>query len=394
MPYAEHSCRLRPPGDFQDDSFRRIKRKHNGKEYSVIVGKLKGESSTTEQAYRYDKDLWDASEARSHCEDHGGTFEAALEDLAKERLDRKMLNKCFFKTRPGTGTYRNEATGPDEVTIYMYDEIGFGGINKEDFARDVAGAGGKTIHLRINSPGGSVFDGISMFNALEQYDGKIIAHVDGLAASIASVIAMAADEVHGSETSYFMIHDPWGVAIGNADAMQAEADLLRKIGSTISLTYERKTGMPKETIEKMMADETWFDGNEAFTAGFFDTLEVLKKEEKDMVDTGIYDLSVFHRTPDGLNKKANPTERDLERALRNAGLSQREAKEVLVRGYSSVKRDVDGVKTKQGAAGQRDADEPERRDAAVGTDKVAELLKRANAIIPNEDKIQELLRRE
>jgi hypothetical protein len=77
-PYPnEHACRLRNPNDFQDDSFRRTSREHEGKKYSVIMGKLKGESTMTEQAYRYAKDTWKVNEARSHCKSHDGTFEAA-----------------------------------------------------------------------------------------------------------------------------------------------------------------------------------------------------------------------------------------------------------------------------------------------------------------------------
>ena len=78
MPFEnEHSCRLRNPADFQKDSFRRTTRKHDGKEYSIISGKLKGKTAMTEQAYRYNKDTWSSSEAKNHCEDHGGSFEAA-----------------------------------------------------------------------------------------------------------------------------------------------------------------------------------------------------------------------------------------------------------------------------------------------------------------------------
>jgi len=396
MPYPnEHACRLREPGEFKEGSFRRIKRKHNGKEYSVIVGKLKGEDSTTEQAYRYDKDVWDAQDAQSHCNDHKGTFEAALEDAANKYINRKMLNKCMFKDRPGTGFYENEATGNNETTIYLYDEIGFGGIKEDQFAKDIAASKGKTIHLRINSPGGSFFDGVSMFHALEQHNAPVIAHVDGLAASIASVIAMAADEVRGSEASYFMIHEPWGVAIGNAEVMQAEADLLKKLSSTISLTYERKTGIAKETIEKMMANETWFDGNEAFEAGFFDTLEVLKKEEQDKVNTGIYNLSVFSNAPETLSKKATPTERDLEKALRDAGLSRADAKEILAKGLPVGKRDVNDEEKPEPRDAVLPEEAPEQREA-VGSeekvDKVADLLRRANEIV-QDDKIQDLLRR-
>ncbi len=77
-PYPnEHACRLRNPGDFQDGSFRRMTRQSDGKTYSIVMGRLKGETTLTEQAYRYDKDTWDADEARSHCEEHDGSFEAA-----------------------------------------------------------------------------------------------------------------------------------------------------------------------------------------------------------------------------------------------------------------------------------------------------------------------------
>jgi len=88
-PYPnEHACRLREPGDFQDDSFRRYTRKHKGKVYSVIAGRLKGEEDMTEQAFRYKKDVWDAADARAHCKDHDGTFEAASESSIEALIDR------------------------------------------------------------------------------------------------------------------------------------------------------------------------------------------------------------------------------------------------------------------------------------------------------------------
>jgi len=92
-PYPnEHACRLRDPGDFQEDSFRRISREHEGKKYSVIMGRLTGETTMTEQAYRYPKDTWDAGEAGSHCEAHDGTFEAASED-SREAAVIELIQK-------------------------------------------------------------------------------------------------------------------------------------------------------------------------------------------------------------------------------------------------------------------------------------------------------------
>ena len=90
-PYPnEHACRLRDPGDFQDDSFKRTKRQHEGKEYSVIMGKLKGENTMTEQAYRYDKQTWTAKEASAHCKEHKGSFEPAEE--AKKHISQEQLS--------------------------------------------------------------------------------------------------------------------------------------------------------------------------------------------------------------------------------------------------------------------------------------------------------------
>jgi HK97 family phage prohead protease len=97
MPYPnEHACRLRDPDDFQDDSFRRVKRKHEGKEYSVIMGRLKDEDTMTEQAYRYQKDTWTADEARAHCQDHDGSFEAAQEEKSQPRV---IINEMGIERR-------------------------------------------------------------------------------------------------------------------------------------------------------------------------------------------------------------------------------------------------------------------------------------------------------
>jgi hypothetical protein len=85
-----HSCRLRNPDDFQKDSFRTVERAHNGKQYSVIMGKLTGKSSITEQAYRYKKDTWSVSEARSHCDQHGGSFTPAGKSEGALKLESKV----------------------------------------------------------------------------------------------------------------------------------------------------------------------------------------------------------------------------------------------------------------------------------------------------------------
>ena len=95
MPFPnEHSCRLRPPGSFQPDSFRRTSRRSGGKRYDVIMGRLKGKSSMTEQTYRYPKSEWSAAEAREHCRDHGGSFEAATKKTQSTKAWRPKFSIC------------------------------------------------------------------------------------------------------------------------------------------------------------------------------------------------------------------------------------------------------------------------------------------------------------
>ena len=95
MPFPnEHSCRLRSPGDFQKGSFRRTSRKSGGKQYSIIMGRLNGKSAMTEQTYRYPKSAWSASEARVHCRDHGGSFEAAKKTQSIE-AGKPMFTPCI-----------------------------------------------------------------------------------------------------------------------------------------------------------------------------------------------------------------------------------------------------------------------------------------------------------
>lgn len=96
----EHSCRLKDPDQFQSDSFRRVTRDHNGKEYSVIMGKLKGKSTMTEQAYRYKKDIWSSPEAKKHCDKHGGSFEPAKEGKSSQLKEGVMDIEILKETYP------------------------------------------------------------------------------------------------------------------------------------------------------------------------------------------------------------------------------------------------------------------------------------------------------
>jgi ATP-dependent Clp protease protease subunit len=195
---------------------------------------------------------------------------------------------------------RGEAE-PSEAEILLYDEIGWWGVTAEEFRRELDGLSAETIHLRINSPGGNVFDGVAMYNALREHPARIVTHIDGLAASMASMVALAGDEVHMTGNAFFMIHDPWTISIGNAAELRKDADVLEKVGGSLEDTYRHKTGATTEQVRAWMEAETWFTADEASEAGFVDV--VVTEEETDealAAAAAAYDLSVFAHTPDVL----------------------------------------------------------------------------------------------
>jgi ATP-dependent protease ClpP protease subunit len=156
--------------------------------------------------------------------------------------------------------------------IHIYDNIGFEGITAKDVADELANLDGGAIEVHINSGGGSVSQGIAIYNQLKAYTGKVTVHVDGLAASIASVIAMAADELIMAEGSLMMIHSAWSMVAGNAEDLRKEAEVLDVHDKTIREIYGHRTERSDEVIEEMMVNETWMDGAEAILFGFADSL--------------------------------------------------------------------------------------------------------------------------
>ncbi len=174
-----------------------------------------------------------------------------------------MKNNTWYNIAP---------KGETDAEISIYDSIGGYEINAKQFAEDLKGLDVDTIHLRINSPGGSVIDGNAIFNALKRHSAKVITHIDGLAASMASVIAMAGDEVHMADNALLMIHNPWTVSMGDADDLRADADLLDKMRDIILTSYGRSQYSAEELIDLMDA-ETWMTAQEALDAGFIDTIE-------------------------------------------------------------------------------------------------------------------------
>jgi ATP-dependent protease ClpP protease subunit len=157
--------------------------------------------------------------------------------------------------------------------LMIYDEIGGWGISARQFASDLQALGKiGTLTARIHSPGGDVFEGMAIYNMIKGHPAHKVCHIDGLAASMASVIAMAFDEVIMPENAMLMVHKPWGGTLGDADDMRKYADLLDKVEGNLVGAYQQKTGLSEAELHTLLAAETWLTGREAVEKGFANTL--------------------------------------------------------------------------------------------------------------------------
>lgn len=203
------------------------------------------------------------------------------------------------KARPAAAPLsRIEAKG-EETTIYLYDSIvadeetaqWWGGVSAEALVPAIRAIKGGTIRLRINSPGGDVFAAQAICQAIRETGAKVVAHVDGYAASAATVIATAADEVEISDGGFFMIHNAWTWAMGNANDLTATAGLLSKIDGSLAAQYAKKSGMKVEDVRAAMDAETWYSAEEAVAAGLVDRIASGEKVE------AAWNLSAYANAP-------------------------------------------------------------------------------------------------
>ncbi|MGE0408866.1 MAG: head maturation protease, ClpP-related [Amphiplicatus sp.] len=185
--------------------------------------------------------------------------------------------------------------------IELYGDIGMGDIYARDVSRALKAAkDASEIDLRINSAGGDVFEGVAIYEALQRFPGRVTAHVDGLAASAASFIAMAADEIRIAPAGFIMIHPAQGLGIGPAETMRQMADTLDKITARIAQAYSARTGVTEDKALALMAAETWFDAEEAVAAGFADRLsEAPKRRIAARYDPSLHQ---FRNMPDAVRK--------------------------------------------------------------------------------------------
>ena len=231
-----------------------------------------------------------------------------------------------------------------ETDIFIYDEISFWGISAQAFADRITAIDSETINLRINSPGGDVFDGFAIYNLLRQHEARVVTYVDGIAASIASIIALAGDEVRVAKNSFFMIHNPWTLAFGNASELREVADRLDKIRGSIADTYVDHSELDLETAVSAMDDETWYSAEEAVGIGLADS--VIGESEEDTEAKNVFDLTSFRNTPKSLlnkqqKKKSKPSKREFETLLRDSGFSRSQAVAITAKAYNDSLSDSD-----------------------------------------------------
>ena len=173
------------------------------------------------------------------------------------------------------------------VDVYIFDEIGMGGVNAQGFIEEIKSFKDSPMNLHINCVGGDVFDGMAIYNIIKKRTATTTVYIEGIAASMGSVIALAANKVVMAENSLFMIHNAWGGAMGEAKEMKKTAKLLDKISGEIADIYVKKTKLPYDKVKEMMDEETWLNAEEALELGFIDSIsDAIKVAAK-------YDVSKF-----------------------------------------------------------------------------------------------------
>ena len=209
-------------------------------------------------------------------------------------MNKSKLLQLAIDNKSAAKSFAVKANG-DSTRIELFDVIDdYYGVSASAFVAALNGIESPEIALHINSPGGDVFAARAMVAAIAAHPATITAHIDGLAASAASYVAMACDKVVMQDGAMMMIHCAWSISMGNASDMRATADILEKVDDSIVKDYARKTGLASEVIKQMMVDETWMDSTEAVEKGFADSVAT---NEKGKAKANAWNLSAYANAP-------------------------------------------------------------------------------------------------
>lgn len=211
----------------------------------------------------------------------------SLLSLPEIRADHR-LNTAQFDLRPDAlERWEPEvraASSDDAATISIYDQIGDNwegtGITAKRISAALRNIGARDVSVNVNSPGGDFFEGVAIYNLLREHKAKVTVNVMGLAASAASVIAMAGDEILMGDGSFLMIHNAWAVAIGNRHDMTATAAVLAPFDAAMAKVYSQRAGISEDAAAAMMDKETWIGSTQAvedgFATGLLDSAQISK----------------------------------------------------------------------------------------------------------------------
>lgn len=240
---------------------------------------------------------------------------------------------------------RLETNAAGEAEISIFGEIGFSWFEEGNTLDSVKEAFDQVkdapkIRLLLNSPGGDAFEGMAIYNLLAKARDRLTVEVLGLAASAASVIALAGHELVMDEGSYFMIHEPWGITIGPADDHRKTADLLDKMSGNFADVYAAHSGLSRDEALDAMKQETWYTAAEAMEAGFATEIGESADVAAVSIDTVRFQ---YKHTPNGLGKTAASSDRKpprtasgLEQLLRESGYSRSDATGIAARGAKAL----------------------------------------------------------
>lgn len=212
-------------------------------------------------------------------------------------MKQRFLNKAKGKHRAAKSWYRIEPKGAGprgETEITIMEDIGFFGISAKQFRDDIKALGeDEPLHVHINSDGGEILEGNEIYNVLMEHEGPVRVSIGAIAASMASVIAMAGDTISMADNGFLMIHNPWTIAMGESEDMRKSAEIMDKMKANIIKAYRTQTDLSEKEISDLMDEETWMTSDEALENGFIDSIDGDADEDDEAKN---FDLTKFRNS--------------------------------------------------------------------------------------------------
>lgn len=284
---------------------------------------------------------------------------------------------------------RAQAAAAEPVDVYVFDEIGAYGVSALAFVSAIRGIKSKALNVHLNSPGGDAFDGIAIFNALTQHPAAVTVYVDGLAASAASIVAMAGERRMMCPGSALMIHEPYVRAEGNSSTLERASDFLNKLGDNIASIYAGRAGGDVAEWRALMRAETWYKPHEAVEAKLADEVgpnASAKAHIGRALNLAGFNVPAWYAT--GANRPANRTSRAMRRLIRNAAqLSPDELEQIdnlldsIESNADAIHQTVDAIEALLGIEDEPDEAENRARNAEWDTQYINNLPDSAFAYV-------------